>query len=182
MNTLARITLWKFLNYYYTVKCQITLFLADSNAMIFLIRFYNFINMEFNYLRARTERVHSFITQLFWCKTACWQSYLVQFLWGFFGCWFLEVLCFGCLIFQLQSRATEEALQRTSNSWCISNDKWTVSFLIQCGYLWSRWWVYFSEQVSYIYILMQQYFVSLTKTDWPHQISMLHTAGEKTVQ
>lgn len=48
MNILDRIALPKFLNYYYAVKCQITLFLAGSNAIIFLIRFYNFINIEFN--------------------------------------------------------------------------------------------------------------------------------------
>lgn len=70
MNTLARITLSKFLNYYYTVECQITLFLAGSNAIIFLIRFYNFINIECSYLRTRTEREYPFVTQLFWCKTA----------------------------------------------------------------------------------------------------------------
>lgn len=65
MSTLARITLSKFHNYYYAVKCQTTLFLAGSNAIIFLIRCYNFINIEFNYLRTRTERAYPFVTQLF---------------------------------------------------------------------------------------------------------------------
>lgn len=67
--------------------------------------------------------------------------------------WFCVFAC--SILFQLQIRNTGEALPRTSNSWYISNDKCTVSFLEpNCGHLWRRSWVHLFELVS-----IQEYFI-----------------------
>lgn len=60
-------------------------------------------------------------------------------------------LCvFGCsILLELQIRDVGEALPRTFNSWYVSNDKCTVSFLEpNYGHLWRRWWVHFFELAS----------------------------------